>query len=297
MGTGQHLIIVTGLSGAGKTQAVRCLEDIGYFCVDNLPPDLMPPFLELVGRAEGTINKVAMVIDVRGGRFFPSVFEALRYLDRQGINYEIVFLDAADETLVRRFKETRRRHPLSPEGSVLEGIIEERWRLQELRGMASKIIDTSDVAPQELREQIRELFAGAEAASLQVTVLSFGYKYGVPLDADLVVDVRFLPNPFYVKKLRPFSGHDRRVEDYVLSFHEAGEFLQMFTGILKFLLPHYVREGKTHLVVAIGCTGGFHRSVTFANRIAAALHGGGYRVTVRHRDIRRNQPDSSDQKS
>ncbi|MBC7346238.1 MAG: RNase adapter RapZ [Clostridia bacterium] len=292
MGKEQYLVIVTGLSGAGKTQAVRCLEDMGYFCVDNFPPDLVPRFLELLGQAEGTINRVALVIDVRGGRFFPSVFEALDFLHRQGIKYEVLFLDAADEILVRRFKETRRRHPLSPEGSVLEGIIEERHRLQELRSLASKIIDTSELTPQELRQQLQDLFAGTEATPLQVTLMSFGYKYGVPLDADLVMDVRFLPNPYYVKELRPFSGHDRCVEEYILRSPAAAQFLEMFITLLRFLLPYYVKEGKTHLVVAIGCTGGLHRSVTLTNKVAAALHGEGYRVTVRHRDLRREQPDN-----
>lgn len=286
------MVIVTGLSGAGKTQAVRCLEDMGYFCVDNLPPDLVPRFLELLGQAEGTIDRVALVIDVRGGRFFPSVFEALDFLDREGINYEILFLDAADETLVRRFKETRRRHPLSPGGSILEGIREERERLKELRGLASKVIDTTDLSPQELRDQIKELFGDARATTLQVTVMSFGYKYGVPLDADLVMDVRFLPNPYYVEELRPLSGYDHRVEDYVLRSPAADQFLEKFTSLLRFLLPYYVKEGKTHLVVAIGCTGGLHRSVTLANKVAQALNGEGYQVTVKHRDLRREQPGS-----
>jgi UPF0042 nucleotide-binding protein len=290
MGKGQYLVIVTGLSGAGKTQAVRCLEDMGYFCVDNLPPDLVPRFLELLGQAEGTIRRVALVIDVRGGRFFPSVFEALAYLNREGIRYEVLFLDAADETLVRRFKETRRRHPLSPEGSVLEGIREERKRLEELRGLATKIIDTTDLTPQELREQIRELFADPETASLRITVMSFGYKYGVPLDADLVMDVRFLPNPYYVEELRGYSGLDQRVEEYVFQSPAAQEFLDRFLSLLRFLLPYYEKEGKTHLVVAIGCTGGLHRSVTLANRVASALHGEGYRVAVMHRDASREQP-------
>ncbi|MGB9885823.1 MAG: RNase adapter RapZ [Moorellales bacterium] len=285
----RHLVIVTGLSGAGKTQAVRCLEDLGYFCVDNLPPELVPRFLELVGQADEPVERVALVIDVRGGHFFPAVFETLAFLDREGINYEILFLEATDETLVRRYKETRRRHPLSEEGSILEGIREERRRLEELRGRASKIIDTTELSPAELRDQIRELFGGPEDTSLRVTVMSFGYKYGVPLDADLVMDVRFLPNPFYVEELRTCSGRDRRVVDFIFRHPAAGQFLQQFVSLLRFLLPHYVQEGKTHLVVAIGCTGGMHRSVTFAEKVAEALQGEGCRVTVSHRDLRREQ--------
>jgi len=290
MGRKQDLVIVTGLSGAGKTQAVRCLEDMGYFCVDNLPPELVPRFLELMGQAGETVGRVALVIDVRGGHFFPAVFETLAFLDRQGVNYEILFLEAADETLVRRYKETRRRHPLSEEGSILEGIREERRRLEELRGRANKVIDTTELSPQELRDQIRELFGRPDDTSLRVTVMSFGYKYGVPLDADLVMDVRFLPNPFYVEELRPLSGQDRQVVDFIFRHPAAGEFLERFLALLRFLLPHYLQEGKTHLVVAIGCTGGLHRSVTFADKVATALKEEGCRVTVTHRDLRRERP-------
>ncbi|WP_088554399.1 RNase adapter RapZ [Calderihabitans maritimus] len=283
----QKLVIITGLSGAGKTQAVRCLEDLGFFCVDNLPPILIPKFAELFEQAEGKIDKVALVMDIRGGKFFDSLFEALNYLDEKNFKYEILFLEASDETLVRRFKETRRRHPLAPDQRILEGIIEERKRLQELRGRASKIIDTSDMTNRQLREQVAELFGEVKDYKLIITVMSFGFKYGVPLDADLVMDVRFLPNPHYVQELRSFTGHDRRVREFVMNSPVTAAFLDKFIDLLKFLLPYYAKEGKSHLVIAIGCTGGQHRSVAIANRIGQELKGEDFRVSVKHRDILR----------
>lgn len=290
MEEGFRLVIITGLSGAGKTQALRCLEDLGFFCVDNLPPNLLPGFLELLRQPVeegGQVKKAAVVMDIRGGRFFAGLAEALNYLDREDLSYEILFLEAADEVLVRRYKETRRRHPLSSGGRILEGINEERERLQEFRGRASKIIDTSELAPRQLREQISELFTAGREGRLLVSIVSFGYKYGIPLDADLVMDVRFLPNPHYIPSLRPFTGHDRCVEDFVMSSPLTCKFLEQFTALLRFLLPHYIAEGKSHFVVAIGCTGGQHRSVTLANKIGALLQRENYQVTVKHRDLRR----------
>lgn len=282
------LLFITGMSGAGKTHAVRSLEDIGYFCVDNLLPVLVPKFVELSQQAEGRIDKVALVIDIRGGRFFDDLFQALKDLHEQGYTYEILFLDASTEVLVNRFKETRRRHPLSSQGRLLEDILLEKERLEELRGIASKIIDTSELTTAQLRDQIIELYGPKDDKDrMHITILSFGYKYGIPLDADLVVDVRFLPNPYYVAGLRSSTGCDQEVVDYVLESDTAREFLTKYHDFLTFLLPHYVREGKTSLVIAIGCTGGQHRSVTLSNALADMLNDHNYKLTVRHRDIRR----------
>lgn len=283
-----ELVIVTGLSGAGKTEAVRSLEDLGFFCVDNLPPSLVPKFTELLAQSEPPVKKIALVMDIRGGHFFDTFFESLKYLDGEGFDYEILFLEASDEALVRRFKETRRRHPLSQEGRILEGIIAERQRLRDIRGRAGKIIDTSELTPQQLKEQVRDLFGQGKSRSMVITVMSFGFKYGLPLDADTVIDVRFLPNPHYDQELRPMTGEDPPVEDYVMRSPETASFLLKLSDMLLFLLPYYVREGKSHLVVAIGCTGGKHRSVAIARYIGSVFKNEGYRVSVKHRDIEKH---------
>lgn len=282
-----ELVIVTGMSGAGKTEAVRSLEDLGFFCVDNLPPNLVSKFVELLSQSEPPINRIALVMDIRGGRFFDTFFESLVYLEEEGFSYELLFLDASDECLVRRFKETRRKHPLSTVGEITEGIMKERTRLQDIRGRATKIIDTSELTPPQLREQVRELFAHGKSSSLVITVLSFGFKYGLPLDADTVFDVRFLPNPHYDRELRPRTGEDESVVSYVMSTPEAAAFQKMLRDLLLFLLPYYVAEGKSHLVVAIGCTGGKHRSVALARNIGRIIAEHGYQVSVKHRDISR----------
>lgn len=289
MSTPMRLVIVTGMSGAGKTQAVRCLEDLGFLCVDNLPPALVPRFVELLRAQEDPPEKVALVMDARGGRLFDAFAEALEYLDRSGYAYEILFLDAAEEVLVRRYKETRRRHPLFFEGGILASIQRERQRLQDIRERADMVIDTSDLTNQQLKKLINDLFQASGEPRLTVTVMSFGFKYGIPLDADLVMDVRFLPNPHYIDALRPLTGHDRPVRDYVLSNPSSQAFLARFVDLLTFLLPHYYREGKSHLVIAIGCTGGRHRSVALAEAIYEALQGEEYRVYVTHRDIHRDR--------
>lgn len=282
------LVIVTGLSGAGKTQALRSLEDLGFFCVDNLPPALIPKFAELCAQAASKINKIALVVDIRGGEFFNTLFEVLSDLNERGIRYEILFLEASDETLVRRFKESRRRHPLSAYGEVLDVIREERSLLQELRGMANKIIDTSNMAVQQLKEEIAVIFAdSADTARLHITVISFGFKYGIPLDSDLVIDVRFLPNPHYQPSLRALTGNDPAVRDFVFGSPVTTEFMEKFAGFVEFLIPQYIKEGKTTLMIAIGCTGGMHRSVALANRLGEILAAKDFRVTVRHRDINR----------
>lgn len=280
-----RLIIITGLSGAGKSQAVRSLEDLGYYCVDNLPPALVPKFAELCAQSEGKIKKAALVMDLRGREFFDSLFEVLQELTATGYSFEILFLEASDEVLVRRFKETRRRHPLAPGGRIFDGIIAERQKLEDLRGRAHKIIDTSNLSPQELKAQINELFGSERGDRLAVTIMSFGYKYGIPLDADLVIDVRFLPNPYYDEELRPFTGHDTRVQHYVLNNKHAEMFLEKFEELLMYLIPFYIKEGKAHLVVAIGCTGGQHRSVVLSNKIAEDIAKSGLNVLVQHRDI------------
>lgn len=281
-----RFVIVTGLSGAGKTQAIRGLEDLGFFCVDNLPPTLIPKFAELCAQSEGRVNKIALVVDIRGGGFFDSVYESLESLKNLGIKCEILYLEASDETLVRRFKESRRRHPLSDKGSTLEGIIKERARLEELKGEAHKIIDTSNLTNKQLKEQITSMFgASSEEQSLNINVMSFGYKYGIPLDSDLVFDVRFLPNPHYIDELRPFTGNDKQVQDYVLDSPASATFMRKVSGLMKFLIPHYIKEGKSSLTIAIGCTGGQHRSVTLANKLAEALDTKNYNVNKRHRDI------------
>ncbi|MHB9093301.1 MAG: RNase adapter RapZ [Eubacteriales bacterium] len=282
-------VIVTGLSGAGKTQAIQCLEDLGFFCVDNLPPTLIPKFAELCAQSAGKINKIALVIDIRGGGFFDAVYESLETLKALGIRCEIMFLEASDETLVRRFKESRRRHPLSPYGRILEGIQEERAKLEELKGKAHKIIDTSDLTNKQLKEQITVMYGTENVEeSINITVMSFGYKYGIPMDADLIFDVRFLPNPHYVDGLRPLTGNHKEVQDYVLNSSVSRTFMRKFSDLIKFLIPHYIKEGKTSLVLAIGCTGGQHRSVTLVNKLTELLDQRYYNVSKRHRDIEKN---------
>lgn len=279
-------VIVTGLSGAGKTQAIWSLEDLGFFCVDNLPPTLIPKFAELCAQSEGKINKIALVVDIRGGGFFNAVYDSLKNLEDLGIRYEIMFLEASDETLVRRFKESRRPHPLSPDGAILDGIREERARLEELRGNAHKIIDTTSLTNRQLKEQINSMYGGnQENQNLNVTVTSFGYKYGIPMDADIVFDVRFLPNPHYIDELRPLTGDDKEIQDYVLESPVTKTFLRKFFSMMKFLLPHYIKEGKTSISIAIGCTGGRHRSVTLVNKLVEFLGQKNYNIIKRHRDI------------
>lgn len=284
--TGLQFVIITGLSGAGKSEAMRSFEDMGYFCVDNLPPTLVPKFAELCKQSDRKISKVALVIDIRGGDFFNSVFNALEFLEMNGFLYVILFLEASTEALVRRFKETRRRHPLAAYGEIIEGISAERRMLDGLRGRANEIIDTSNMTAQQLRKRITEIFGDDNAFSrLRVTVLSFGFKYGIPLDADLVFDIRFLPNPHYVDALKALDGNHPDVKDYVLKWPITMRFLDKLYSLLDFVVPEYVKEGRPHLVIAIGCTGGKHRSVTIANEVKGFLQEKGYSVTTQYRDI------------
>jgi UPF0042 nucleotide-binding protein len=284
---GQPFIILTGLSGSGKSQAIRALEDLGYFCVDNLPTTLIPTLAKLSQRGGGDIEKVAIVVDVREGNFlsqFPKVFRRLRAM--RGLNAMLIFLEADTAALVRRFSETRRPHPLAPGRSVREGIRDERARLNAIRDMADEIVDTSDMTVHELRQFFMGLSRDRARASLVVTLLSFGYKHGVPVDADLMFDVRCLPNPHFVRGLRRRTGRDRAVADFLERDASTRQFMDRLADYLRYVLPHYVAEGKSYLTIGIGCTGGRHRSVMIAERLRKALADiPGARVRVRHRDI------------
>lgn len=281
------LIIITGMSGAGKTVAVQSMEDLGYYCVDNLPPVLIPKFLELIEQSAGSMDKVALVLDLRGREFFDAVQQALDQLEARGLfKCQILFLDAQDNTLVQRYKETRRKHPLAQEGLPLEGILQERKLLEELKGRATQTIDTSNLSPAQLREVILHRFSVSGKHEMTLNMISFGYKYGMPIDADLVFDVRFLTNPHYQKELRPKTGLDEEVANYVMKWSDTELFLDKLMDLLSFLYPLYEREGKSQIVIAIGCTGGKHRSVTiveYLNKIFSAE----YMTHVTHRDIDR----------
>ncbi|MHB0976784.1 MAG: RNase adapter RapZ [Candidatus Aquicultorales bacterium] len=285
-----EFMIVTGLSGAGKSEAMKCFEDMGYFCIDNLPPAFIGQMAELCALPGSRVRKVALGLDVRGGAFFDELFQSLESLKEQEIPYRVLFLEAADEELVKRFKETRRRHPLSEEGRITDGIAEERKIMETLREQADMVLDTTDLEAFELKDAIRSAFLGREKQkALLVSIVSFGYKFGVPLDADLMIDVRFLPNPHYIPELKEHDGTENNVRSFVLGRKETGMFLKKFYGLLGFLLPCYISEGKTHLTIAIGCTGGTHRSVALAEETAKYIADKGYAVTTRHRDIGRSK--------
>ncbi len=283
---GPELVVITGMSGAGRSQAIHTFEDLGYFCIDNLPPSFIPQVVELTTLPGSRVRRVAIVCDVRGLDFFDQLEGELQRLDERGVPFRLLFLEADEATLVRRFAETRRRHPLADAGSISEGIAAEREALCDIRGRADIVIDTSEMAPQQLRHALKdEFFGGHVRESLSVTVVSFGFKYGVPIDADIVMDVRFLPNPYYDPVLRPLTGQDRAVREFVLGRSEAVAFLDAWFDLLDLLGPHYLMEGKTHLTVALGCTGGMHRSVVLAEETALFLQGRGFRASVSHRDI------------
>ncbi|WP_378951773.1 RNase adapter RapZ [Pelosinus sp. sgz500959] len=284
-----RLVIITGMSGAGKTQVVRTLEDLGYFCVDNLPPMLIPKFAELCSQSAGRVNKIALVVDIRGREFFDTLMQTLEELEKNGHRYEMLFLEASDETLIRRYKETRRRHPMAPHGRISEGIARERERVDQVRGRATKIVDTSELTTSGLREKITSLFASDhECQRMNITVVSFGFKYGIPLDADMVFDVRFLPNPFYVESLRRKSGMVAEVGEYIWKWPITQQFMAKITEFVDFLVPNYITEGKSQLIIAIGCTGGMHRSVFVASKIHESLKYKGYKVNLDHRDVKKN---------
>ncbi|GAA2964586.1 glmZ(sRNA)-inactivating NTPase [Ligilactobacillus murinus DSM 20452 = NBRC 14221] len=280
-----QLVVVTGMSGAGKTVAMQSFEDLGYFCVDNMPPALLGKFWELV-KESGKISKVALVIDLRSRAFYDEIFGMLQELDdgNDNLRPKILFLDASDEELVARYKETRRAHPLAMDGRVLDGIQHERELLSEIKSKAQLVIDTSKISPRQLREELFLNFESDQSTAFHVNVMSFGFKYGVPIDADIVMDVRFLPNPYYVKDLREKTGNDQAVYDYVMNSEMTEEFYQQFIKMLRFVMPGYQKEGKSSVTIAIGCTGGQHRSVALANRIGKALQEK-YPVNITHRDM------------
>ncbi|HEY7668280.1 MAG TPA: RNase adapter RapZ [Actinomycetota bacterium] len=280
-------LIITGLSGAGRSEAAHCLEDLGYFVVDNLPPELLEKMAELASRPGGPA-RVAIVVDARGGVFFGELSKALEELDTQRIEYRILYLDASDEDLVNRYETTRRRHPLAPADRVVEGIRKERLMMESLRGEADLIVDTSGLTPHELRDRIREAFAEAPPeAGLKVSLISFGFKFGAPRDADLVLDVRFLPNPHWVDTLRPLPGTDQQVRDYVEGQGQYGAFMERLEALLDVLVPGYVREGKAYLTIAVGCTGGRHRSVVVSEDLGRWFRDRGLPVAIEHRDLDR----------
>lgn len=282
-----ELTVLTGMSGAGRSTAARVLEDLGWFVVDNLPPRLLPPMLELGGAAERPVERIAVVVDVRGRTFFRDLTEALARLTESGTDLRVVFLDARDEVLVRRFESVRRKHPLQGEGRISDGIARERQMLGDLRGDADLIVDTSDLNVHQLRTRLEQAFGSPGPEALQATIVSFGFKYGLPVDADLVVDVRFLPNPHWVPELRPQTGLDQDVAGYVLGDPDAQELLSRYESVLRLITPGYLREGKRYLTLAVGCTGGKHRSVAVAEEVGRRLRAAGVDTRVVHRDLGR----------
>ena len=282
-----RFVIVTGMSGAGKTTALKMLEDMGYFCVDNLPIPLLTRFVEMFSEPEEEVKKIALGLDVRGGQDFTGLQEVLDEMDEKQTSYEILFLDAQDDVLIKRYKETRRQHPLSGSGRVDTGIAKEREKIMFLKMRATYILDTSKMLTRELKLELEKIFVKGESfCNLYITVMSFGFKYGIPQDSDLVFDVRFLPNPYYIDELREKTGNDPEVQDYVMENDKAREFLDKLTDMVDFLIPNYILEGKNQLVIAIGCTGGKHRSVTLANALYQKLGSQeNYGVRIEHRDI------------
>ena len=282
-----RFVIVTGMSGAGKSTALKMLEDMGYFCVDNLPIPLLPGFVQMLQNTDTEMKKVALGLDVRSGQDLSGLKENLEAMDRDRIGYEILFLDANDAVLVKRYKETRRQHPLSGSGRVDTGIAKEREKILFLKMKATYILDTSKMLTRELRIELEKIFVdGQSFCNLYITVMSFGFKYGIPQDADLVFDVRFLPNPYYIDTLREKTGNEAEVQDYVMQNDKGRIFLDKLKDMMEFLIPNYILEGKNQLVIAIGCTGGKHRSVTLANALYLILDKEeNYGVRIEHRDI------------
>jgi UPF0042 nucleotide-binding protein len=281
-----EFVIITGMSGAGKSQTIKVLEDINYYCMDNMPPALLPNFAELCKSSSREVSRVAVVADIRGGIFFKDLFNSLNELKNMGIQYRILFLDASDDELVKRYKEQRRPHPLSTTGTIVDGIRNERLSLEEVKRRSDYIIDTTNMKLGRLKEELLNIFVrGSVTHNINITVMSFGYKYGLPQDSDLVFDVRFLPNPFYIESLKNYTGNDKNVQDYVLGFDVTNTFIKMLEDMLIFLLPLYIKEGKSSLVISVGCTGGKHRSVTISNIIASVLSKENYRVLLNHRDV------------
>lgn len=284
-----RFVIVTGMSGGGKSTAMRLLEDVGFFCVDNMPVPLIDKFMELLENPNSEINKVALGLDVRADQSFSDAQRILEKMRQNGLVFEVLYMDASDKTLIKRYKESRRMHPLSTpdDRSIESGIRRERSILEKMKSQADYVIDTTNLLTRELKEEIDRIFIqNEEYNSLMVHIISFGFKHGIPADADLVFDVRFLPNPFYIDELKYLTGKDKGVQDYVMGFPEAGLFLDKLTDMLTFLIPNYIKEGKYQLVVGIGCTGGKHRSVTLANELYRRLKNkGSYGMSISHRDV------------
>ena len=281
-----RFVVVTGMSGGGKSTVLKMLEDLGFYCVDNLPLLLIEKFVELIITPGSEITKVALGLDVRADQPFNDVQKVLEKLKADGYSFDILFMDASDKVLIKRYKETRRMHPLSPDGRIEDGVDRERKILEDMRGKADYVIDTSNLLTRELKEELDRIFVqNEEYNSLMVSILSFGFKNGIPADADLVFDVRFLPNPFYIDELKHNTGNDKDVQDYVMGFPEALDFLEKLVDMLDFLIPNYIKEGKYQLVVGIGCTGGRHRSVTLANELYKRMKDrGNYGLKLYHRD-------------
>lgn len=283
-----RIIIVTGLSGSGKTQACRYLEDLGYFCVDNLPPVFIPKFMELCSHASHRVSRIVFVVDTRSREFFDNLLQVLEEMDKADREYEMLFMDASDDVIIRRYKETRRSHPMAPASRISEGVAKERARLAAVRKKATYVIDTSNFTNANLRDKIIQIFGKHDGVEMSISVLSFGFKFGMPLDADMVLDVRFLPNPFYIDSLRHKSGAVPEVAAYIEEKPATQEFLKRVDSLLEFLVPQYIKEGKSQLVIAIGCTGGMHRSVYVAGHIFSLLVKKGYNANLEHRDLMKN---------
>lgn len=284
-----EVVIITGMSGAGKTVAMQCFEDMGFYCIDNLPPELFVTFLNLMMKSDNRMRRIAAVMDTRGGSLFESLVAALDELSQlDNVKSSLLFLDANDETLVKRYKETRRSHPLSEGGVILEGIQKERLLLTELKGLSRSIYDTSNLKPRELREKIMREFSVKGEPVFTLNFVSFGFKHGMPIDADVVFDVRFLPNPYYLEELRPMTGLDRDVSDYVLKWNDTKLLIEKLTDLFKYLIPQYKQEGKGQAVIAFGCTGGQHRSVTLAEYFGGVFKDE-YRTHITHRDVEKRK--------
>ncbi len=281
-----EILIVTGLSGAGKSQAIHFIEDMDYYCIDNMPPALIRDFVNLAAQDKMSIQKAAFVVDIRGGEFFGDLKTVLEEMRNSGTKYQLLFLEASDDVLIRRYKETRRSHPLSKSGSVREGIEAERKRLEAIRKEATYIIDTSNMKAARLNLELRAVLLGEESKeNFTITIESFGYKHGMPPEADWVFDMRFIPNPYYLASMKKLTGNSKKVRDYVMKFPESQAFVTQVHGLINELIPHYIREGKYHLVLAFGCTGGQHRSVTMANKFAEIFKEEGKRVVLIHRNL------------
>jgi len=285
-----RFVVVTGMSGSGKSTALKMLEDAGFYCVDNLPVSLIEKFVELLDNQDGEIHKVALGLDVRAGQSFADATNVLQHIKDSGCNLEILFMDANEHSLIKRYKECRRMHPLAPDGRIEDGVLREKEKLALMRQKADYVLDTSNLLTRELKEALERIFVGNEDYNnLMITVMSFGYKHGMPAEADLVFDVRFLPNPFYIEEMKNKTGNDKEVQEYVLGFEEAGTFMNKLTDMIHFLIPLYIKEGKNRLVIAIGCTGGKHRSVTLANALYDEMKNkGNYGLTLHHRDVEKH---------